>query len=195
MNGIERITGRIDADAQAEIDRVLEAAKAEAARITAQYQSQADAERTSLAERNRKAAAEREERMESVAQMEARKVTLAAKQEMVERAYQLALDRLCAMPDADYIKTVATLLVQAAPDGRGAVIFSPAERERIGAAAVAMANEQLDGGKLTLSDQTRDLRGGFILANGNIEVNCTFETLVRLKKTEIAGEVANILFQ
>ena len=47
---------------------------------------------------------------------------------------------------------------------------------------------------LTLSEKTRDVRGGFILADQNVEVNCTFETLVRLQKNEIAGEVAKILF-
>ena len=85
----------------------------------------------------------------STAQMEARKVGLAAKQEMVEKAYDLALEKLCSMPDEQYVKTVADLLVQAAPNGRGAVIFAPAERERIGEAAVRAANEKLHGGKLT----------------------------------------------
>jgi len=44
MKGIERITARIEADAQAEIDRILADAKAEAEKIAAQYQAQADAE-------------------------------------------------------------------------------------------------------------------------------------------------------
>ena len=84
MNGIEKITQLIESDAQAEIDRVLGDARDEAARIAAQYQAQADAEAAELAAKNEKAAAEREERLVSVAQMEARKVTLGAKLEMVE---------------------------------------------------------------------------------------------------------------
>lgn len=48
-----------------------------------------------------------------------------------------------------YVETVADLLVKAAPAGHGAVIFAPAERERVGAAAVALANERLHGGRLT----------------------------------------------
>ena len=130
----------------------------------------------------------------STAQMEARKVGLAAKQEMVEKAYDLALEKLCSMPDEQYVKTVADLLVQAAPNGRGAVIFAPAEKKRIGEAAVRAANAQLNGGKLTLSEETRPLKGGFILSDGKVEVNCSFDTLVRLQKTETAGEVAKRLF-
>ena len=194
MNGIEKITQRIQADAQAEIDRILEDAHAEAAKLTAGYESQAAAEAAELSAKNQKAAAEREERLVSTAQMEARKVGLAAKQEMVEKAYALALEKLCSMPDEKYVQTVADLLVQAAPNGRGAVIFAPAERERIGEAAVRAANEKLHGGKLTLAEETRPLKGGFILSDGKVEVNCSFDTLVRLQKAETAGSAAKKLF-
>ena len=119
---------------------------------------------------------------------------LAAKQEMVEKAYALALEKLCSMPDEKYVQTVADLLVQAAPNGRGAVIFAPAERERIGEAAVRAANEKLHGGKLTLAEETRPLKGGFILSDGKVEVNCSFDTLVRLQKAETAGSAAKKLF-
>ena len=194
MNGIEKITQRIETDTQAEIDRILGDARAEADDITDRYQAQANNEAAELAAKNQKAAAEREERLVSTAQMEARKVGLAAKQEMVEKAYALALEKLCSMPDEKYVQTVADLLVQAAPNGRGAVIFTPAERERIGEAAVRAANEKLHGGKLTLAEETRPLKGGFILSDGKVEVNCSFDTLVRLQKTETAGEVAKRLF-
>lgn len=193
MNGIEKIIRRIDADAQAEIDRILAEAAEQAAGITAKYRAQADAEAAALASRNEKTAAEREKRLVSSAQMEARKTELAAKQSLVEQAFALALEKLCAMPDDPYTAAVAELLVQAAPDGRGSVIFAPAERERIGKQAVALANERLGGGKLVLAEETRPLKGGFVLSSGNVEVNCTFDTLVRLEKAEAAGAVAKRL--
>jgi V/A-type H+/Na+-transporting ATPase subunit E len=195
MNGIEKITQRIDAEARAEIDKMLADARGAAAQVTAKYQAQADREAAELAERNRKAAEQREERLVSVSQMEARKVTLGAKQEMVEKAFAAALDKLCSLSDEAYVETVAKLLRQAAPDGRGEVIFSQTDRARIGAKAVEKANG-LIGAKaaLTLSDQGRPIRGGFILVCGSVEINCTFETLVRLQKGETAGEVAKQLF-
>ncbi len=193
MNGIEKITQRIEADAQAEIDRILNKAKEEAAQITARYQAQADAEAAELAARNEKAAAEREERLVSVAQMEARKVQLAAKQEMVGKTYVRALEKLCAMPDEQYVTVLAGLLVQASSSGREEAIFSAGDRERVGKAAVAKANET-SGKKLVLSEETRPIQGGFILKDRNVEVNCTFDTLVRLQKGETAGAVAKKLF-
>ncbi len=46
----------------------------------------------------------------------------------------------------------------------------------------------------TLAEETRPIQGGFILLDGRVETNCAFETLVRLEKTAMAGEVAKLLF-
>ena len=193
MNGIEKITQRIAAQAQAEIDGVLEQARDEAARITASYRAQAEAEARELNAKNEKAAAEREERLVSAAQMEARKRQLAAKQEMLEKAYILALDKLCAMPEEQYTAVLAELLVRASSSGKEEAVFSQADRQRVGKAAVEEANRR-SGKQLLLSEETQPIRGGFILKDRNVEVNCTFETLVRLQKTETAGAVVKKLF-
>lgn len=193
MNGIEKITQRIESDAQAEIDRILSEARDEAARITASYRAQADEEARDLEAKNEKAAAEQEERLVSAAQMKARKVQLAAKQEMVEKAYVQALDKLCAMPQEQYVSVLANLLVEASSNGKEEAVFSKEDRERVGKAAVAKANE-LSGKQLRLSEETQPIRGGFILKDKNVEVNCTFETLVRLQKAETAGAVVKTLF-
>lgn len=193
MNGIEKITQRIELNAQAEIDRILGEARDEAARITASYRAQADAEARDLEAKNEKAAAEQEERLVSAAQMKARKTQLAAKQEMVEKAYIQALDKLCAMPQEQYVSVLANLLVEASSNGKEEAVFSKEDRERVGKAAVKKANE-LSGKQLRLSEETQPIRGGFILKDKNVEVNCTFETLVRLQKAETAGAVVKTLF-
>ena len=156
--------------------------------------AQADAQRRELTAKNEKAAAEREERLISAARMEARKVALAARQEMVDKAYDLALEKLCAMPEKTYVETVAQLLAQAAPNGQGEVILNPQVSASMGPAIVERANALIGGGKLTLSKTAREIRGGFILKCGNVEVNGTFETLVRLQRTQNAGAVAKQLF-
>lgn len=194
MNGIEKIAQRIDAETQAEIEQVLSHAKAEAEKITEKYRAQAEAEAADLRAKNERAAAEREERLVSAAQMESRKTALAAKQELVEQVYSKALDKLCGLPDQKYTEIVAALLAQAAPSGRGEVFLAPDVRKRMGAEIIKKANELLKDGQLTLSEETRDIRGGFILRDEKIEVNGTFETLVRLQKAETAGTVAKKLF-
>ena len=227
MNGIEKITERIEGDAQREIDALLESAQAEADGIAQRYRAQADRESADLIQRGEKAAAERVERLGSVAQLEARKLTLAAKQEMLDRAFELALQKLCTLPDEEYIDLLADLTVKAARSGREQVIFSQKDRSRVGKAVVTKANEilarqvapKLPGeltdtkagalldkvvaagsailagtGMLTLAEETRPIKGGVILSDGDVEVNCTFETLVRLQREAMSGEAAKALF-
>ena len=225
MNGIETIIQRLNTNARADTDALLDKARQEAAAITARYQAQAAQEAARLAARNEKAAEEREERLVSAAQMEARKTLLTAKQEMVERAYQRALEKLRSLPQEQYVELLAALLVRASSTGREEVVFSPEDREGAGKAAVARANELLakeaapelplgDGvvanllnkvaagvsafaqgtAMLAVSEETRDISGGFILKDGRIEVNCTFDALVRAEREQTAGEVAKLLF-
>ena len=227
MDGIEKITARINEDVQKEIDALNAQAQAQGAQITADCQAQAEVLRAELAERGKKAAAEREERMASVAQLEVRKATLAAKQKVLDKAFDRALEKLCSLEDEVYIDLLADLLAEASSSGREQVAFNQKDRTRVGKAAVTKANEllaravapKLPGeltdtkvgaivdkvvagvsaiaqgtGMLTLAEETRDIQGGFILLEGKVEVNCAFETLVRLQRTEMAGQVAKTLF-
>lgn len=195
MNGIEKIIDRISGDAQREIDDVLAKARAEAEEITAQYQAQAKAEADDILARGERAAVERGQRLASVAQLECRKGVLAAKQEVIEEAFQLAMQKLTQLPQEEYVALLADLAVQAAAKGNEKLIFSVADRARVGKAVVVAANQKLgDRGQLTLSQETRPMQGGFILSDGQVEVNCTFETLVRLQRGTLSTQVADVLF-
>ena len=193
MNGIDKITQRIGADTQAEIDRILADAAVQAEAAADKFRTQAEAEDRDLLAKSERAAAEREERLVSAAQMEARKTVLAAKQAVMEETYAKALEKLRNLSETRYVEVLTELLLQAAPHGAGEVLFSAQDRETVGQAAVDAANGK-SGGKLTLSGETAPIQGGFILKDGNVEVNCAFDTLVRLQKAETAGQVAQRLF-
>jgi V/A-type H+-transporting ATPase subunit E len=60
MNGIDKITARIEQDSQREIDALLAEARAQAADITAQYQAKAQAQTDDILARGKQAAAQRE---------------------------------------------------------------------------------------------------------------------------------------
>ena len=143
MNGIEKITGQIDADLQKELDDLKAQTQTRAAEITAGYDRQAQELTQSILERGRREADLRRERLDSVAQLEARKLTLSAKQEMVARAFDLALQKLTELPEADYSALLARLAVEASRTGREQVIFSQKDRARYGKQVVTQANEIL----------------------------------------------------
>ena len=194
MDGIEKITGRIASDAQREIGEIEAEARRQADEIAARYDAQAKRESEDILARGRRSADEREERLASVAQLECRKLELAAKQEMLAKAYDKALESLLNLPEKEYIDLLVRLTVQASSTGREAVIFSQKDRARYGKQVVTQANEKLGDGKLTLSEQTRSIQGGVLLSDGDVEVNCTFETLVRLQRGELDREVSKLLF-
>ena len=61
-------------------------------------------------------------------------------------------------------------------------------------AANALLAQRGVKGSLTVSSDTRAISGGVIVRQGNIEVNCAVETLVQLRRSELASQVAEILF-
>ncbi len=49
-------------------------------------------------------------------------------------------------------------------------------------------------GNVTVSEETREMAGGFIMLDNDVEINCDFDTLVRLQRNSLELEVANMLF-
>ena len=223
MNGIEKITARIEEDGKAENQALLAQARAEAADIAARYQAEAQAEAEEILAQGRRAADERARHLDSMSQMECRKAVLAAKQDVIEEAFQAAHKQLLDLPREQYVALLANLAVSAAATGREKLIFSAKDHIEVGKAVVAAANEQLakaaapklpeelaeskagaildkvvagatallsGAAMLTLAEETRPMDGGFILSDGAVEVNCTFDTLIRLQRGALAGEVA-----
>ena len=117
--------------------------------------------------------------------------------------------------------------MEASETGKEQLIFSEADRARVGKQVVIAANEclvkgvapELPGaladtkvgallgkvvnstaamvtgtGLLTLAQETRKMRGGFVMLDNDVEINCTFETLVRLQREKLEKQVAQVLF-
>ena len=194
MDGIEKITRRIEQDIQTEIDELTAQTRQKANELSARYAAQAAQESQAILARGEQAAAERLERLESAAGLERRKLLLASKQQVLGEAFALALDRLCSLPEKEYIDLLAKLAAKASQTGKEQLLFSAEDRSRVGKQVVMAANELLGSGMLTLSEHTRSIRGGFVLSDDEVEVNCTFETLVRLQREKLEKEVADILF-
>lgn len=227
MEGIEKITAKIAQDSQEEIARLTAETEEKVRAIQASAKAQADKETADTLAKGEKAAQERLERLKSAAKMETKKLELAAKQEVLGEAFDLALDKLCALPEEEYIALLTRLALEASSSGREQLVFSPKDRARVGKQVVVAANEamvkgvvpELPGaitetkvgaflgkvvnstaamvtgtGMLTLSEETRNIKGGFIMVDGDVEINCAFETLVRLQREKLEKDVAQVLF-
>ena len=135
------------------------------------------------------------ERLESAAHMEAKKQYLAAKQACLDEAFAKAQKQLLALPDDKYAELLAKMAVKASATGKEEVLLNAKDRKRVGEQVVAKANELLRRkGKLTLAEDTRPMEGGLTLRSGSVEVNCAFETELRVLRDDMASEIAAILF-
>lgn len=199
MNGIEKIKARIAADAEAEDSAARKESEQRVAQIRAEYEQKAQAEAAAIIREGEKENEQRVSRVDRTAQLEAKRSVLALKQEMVSKAFDLAKEKLAAMPEADYVAFLTRQIAQAASSGREELVMSPADHDKCGEKVVKSANEALTAkglpGALTLSEETRPMTGGFILKQGDVEVNCTVDILLELIRGELAAQVAEVLFE
>lgn len=194
MNGIDKIKQRIAQDLQQQSDAIRQKAEEEARDILARYAQQAQTVEEEILRRGERDARELEERLAGAAHMEDGKARLAVKQEMLDQAFALALDKLCALEGEDKLTLLTRLTLEAARTGREQVYLAPADREGIGEALIQRANAQLDQGALTLASESRPIRGGVILSDGAVESNNSFESILRLAREGMAGDIVKRLF-
>lgn len=192
MDGLDRIEQRIRADARAEIASIEAQSAEQLSELRKEYDARLEKSRGETLAKAKQAAQERRERLASAAQMEAKKLRLGAKQEVLGEAFDLALTRLCALPQERQVDFLARMAHEASPRGAGTLIFS-AEDRALGMRVAEEANRRYDA-YFTLSNETRPLRGGFILSQGDVEVNCSYEALIWLRRDALEHEVAKILF-
>jgi len=199
MKGTEKIIAHIQADAKAQADAIIAQAEEKGAAIRSEYEAKAQETYNRLLRAGVKSCEDRVDSMNRIARMEARKGVLALKQEMVGKSFQRAREKLVALPEDEYVRLLAKLADEAAVTGDEELVLNGRDREAVGEKAVKAANAALTArglpGKLHLSEQTGDFAGGLILRRGSIEVNCTAELLVELKRSEMSAELAALLFE
>lgn len=198
MNGIQRIIDRIEADAAAERAQIAAEAEARCAEIEAAYAQTAQVEYLKIIADGKLAAKQQLERLSGAQATEAKKQVLAVKQEMVLKAFNHAAQLLSELPDEQYIPFLARLSSQASRTGAEMLVFSASDAARIGEAVKDEANTLLcrEGkpAQMTVSAETRPIRGGVIILNGDIETNCSIEALIANLRNALSIEVVEKLF-
>lgn len=66
--------------------------------------------------------------------------------------------------------------------------------EKVVKAVNSLVKASGTSGGVTVAEETRPMAGGFIMVDKDVEINCDFDTLVRLERGNIELEVANRLF-
>jgi len=195
----DRIIQRILDDANARAESIKADARDQAKAIENEAREKASRKEEQILEQAKKDAEEQKRRIIGVAQLEARKDLLAAKQEMIGKAFEMALEHLLNQDGRAYFSMIHDMLLEYVETGTEKVMFSTGDLARIPDNFWQEVNEALlkqgKKGELKLSDEPRDIRGGFILQTDGVEINCSFESLLEMKRDELEPEVAAVLFQ
>jgi len=195
---LEKILERIEADAQNEVGKIKSRASAAANEVIKKAQAEAEAIKAQAMEDARDEAKQRKERIVSTARLDFRKALLAEKQNAIDAAFQEAIETLLNMKDVEYRKVLRDMILLNVQTGDEEIILSERDRSRLGKGFLKEINQQLvqkgQKGRLTIARDTYDMLGGFILRRGQIELNSSFESLLKSSRDDLESEVSRTLF-
>ena len=119
------------------------------------------------------------------------------KREVIDQTFQQALTRMAEMSREDAQKLSLSLLLSDA-QGDEEILFGSGDEGIYDAAFLAQANEALlkagKQGGLTYAQERLPARGGFVLRRGGMQMEMTWEMLLRVRRDTLEAEVANLLF-
>lgn len=183
----EEKVGAIREEGRLKRRQTMSAAESEAARIGERIIREA------------KEKAELERRRSSVsAELEHRKEILIEKQKLMEECFGAALEELVNLPAEEYGSLIRKMLLNLVSSGEERVLISLGDEKRIDQQFIDRVNAELkkEGkkGGLKLDGTSPAVHGGFILSSEDVEVDCSFGTLLAQLREELQSEVAGILF-
>lgn len=191
---IEKITSKIISDAESIAKVTLDEANAECDAILARADSKAEQILREAGERGQDEKEKLISRRKAVADIDGRKIILEEKQKLIAECFDQAIDQITSMKKEEYIAFLAGL-VKKTGETEGELILNQKDAASVGTDLVNTLSKELAGSKITLSKETKNIRGGFLLKKGSIFINGTVEALVDEAKEDLVGEVAAQLFQ
>ena len=189
---IEKITSKIMGEAEDARTQVLTEAEAQRDAILREAEEKG---KTLVHDEQARGEAEKEKiisRRKSVADIDCRKVILQKKQELISECFEKAVDAIITVDEEEYLQLLVALGKKTGLK-KGLLIFNKKEKETIGEKVTAALNEAV-GGTFTVAEETRDIRGGYLLQSGKVYINNTIEALVEESRDELSIEVASMLF-
>ncbi|NLZ91748.1 MAG: hypothetical protein GX918_07495 [Clostridiales bacterium] len=194
MEGMERIRESILAEARTQAEAIIKEAEDSVKEMEGQAEKRAEGLTKNRLERAKVEAQEAQKRMLSMAELELKKQSLEAKQSIIDQAFDKALVKLNKLPDEKYAAMIVSVLGSVGLAGGEELIVPLKDRERFQKGLLKRINDKL-GFELKLSDEDRGIQGGFIVKVDGVEINNSFETLLRMEREKVESEIADILFQ
>lgn len=190
---IENILEKILSHANEEAEKTLEQAWEKADQIRKEAQETGNRILDEAEKKGKEEAELLKSRRTSVAELEVRKMRLGAKQEAISKAFDLALSRISQLEKQEYVPFLVKALKETGVD-EAELLMNKRDRDGVGQKVLDAVNDPEKPVRLTLSKDTIQAKGGFVLRRGLVEINSTLETLIDGVKEEVTPEVVEALF-
>lgn len=187
----EAIVEKIISDAHLKADSIVGEANAKADEVISVAAEECKAYLYNFKAETDKMVFDVEARSKTVAELDAKKLALAAKTKVLDVVYERVLENLKNLDKDTYSELIFAML-QNAKDG-DVVTISQREKDIVTKESLAQFAKE-NGIYLTLSDKLGDFDGGVILSENGVDKNFTFEIEVALLKEQTEANVAKEIF-
>jgi len=196
MAGLDKIIDQILEEANKQADAIRNDARKQADQIVAEARNQGMALGREISEKAEIEVKNNHERTKSAMDQLKREKTLEAKQALITEVIDKAYHSVLSMSAEEYFGTLKKILEKAARPAEGTICFSQADLARMPASFKEEIRKAAEaaGGKLTISDERRNIESGFVLVYGGIEENCSFRAIFDEKHDELRDLVNRMLF-
>lgn len=196
MSGIDNIVQKINDDNQQKIKQLEDETAIQIKEINALEDKKAQEAIDKLEADTVKKIAEIERNAKSSAEMANRQELLQTRQKMLGEAFNKALEAMKAMDDSKKSAYIKAMVLSSA-NGDEVIVASTSDSVYTDALLSELNSALTSAGKQ--GNLTYELTGekvdGLILKKDGMEINLTYEAVIRQIKGEIDSEVSRILFQ
>ncbi len=194
--GIEKITDEIIKEARTQAEELQKEYDSKIKEITDRILFDAQKEKETIVSKIDKDKASAETMAKSSADLKARRIILEAKQKVISDIKEGITDAILKMPKEEYFDFLLSLLKKKITGAEGTLCFNTADLKNMPADFLEKVNQIASplGGKITLSKETADIDGGFLLSYGDVVENTSLKALINENSDTISDIISKTVF-
>ena len=204
--GADKIISNIKADAQAKSDEIISKATAESEKILAEGETKAEEEKQAILDSAEKQADMKYQQVISEAKVNARRKELEAREEIIEKAFRVASEKIekqASDNSANYVESLKTMIKDASLQVGGnqlEILVREDDVENVKSMIDEVSKYVAsESGKETsfIIGEPIDIIGGAVVktVDGEVEVKNTIEARMLRYRKYLRSEVAKTLFK
>ena len=197
MSNLNNLTSKILNDAEEKKKYILADAEAQKDKIISKKTNRAEADKEEIITKANIEAEVKKARIISNAKLSVRNDMLRAKQDVISKVFNEAIEKLQNLSNGDYKYYVISTLDSLELEGTEVIIINEKDKDIFSNELLEALNKELESkgkkGSITLNMEGK-FNGGFILDRNGIQINNTFEALINSLRGELEFEVNKVLF-